>query len=121
MTANLDSLLFALAGCPSLPGARCRGKGHLFDPAAIGEQANTVAARHAQAIALCRGCPALTRCTDWLNSLEPKHKPDGVIAGQLRSNPVGRPKDTKSRNGRVSELAGPLDDRDGWRGDANAS
>ena len=77
-------LLAALVGAPSLPGARCRGKSHLFDAASPGEPAATTAARHTQALGLCRRCPALEDCERWVDALRPSQRPDGVIAGRVR-------------------------------------
>lgn len=73
----LDELLLSLAGAPSLPGARCRGRSHLFDgtDGPHGE-------RTRQAAALCRRCPALERCSDWADG-QPDKALDGVIAGRL--------------------------------------
>jgi WhiB family redox-sensing transcriptional regulator len=85
----LDELLSSLIGAPHLPGARCRGRPHLFDPAGVNEDAS---ARHAQALGLCQHCPSLTRCAEWLDSLPPQKKPFGVIAGRLRTSAPGRPK-----------------------------
>jgi WhiB family redox-sensing transcriptional regulator len=93
----LDELLSSLIGAPHLPGARCRGRPHLFDPAGAGENATTVEQRHAQALGLCQRCPALDLCAEWLDSLPRQKKPEGVIAGRLRiPNQVGRPKGTTS-------------------------
>jgi hypothetical protein len=61
---------------PQLPGARCVGRWEMFDPDGDDDQ-------HQQAMALCRNCPALTRCSDWLESLQPQQRPHGVIAGRL--------------------------------------
>lgn len=80
---NFADLLTALAGAPSLPGARCRGRHHLFDPAHADEVPATTDARHAQAVGLCRRCPALTRCAAWLDSLPDRDRPPGVVAAQL--------------------------------------
>jgi hypothetical protein len=92
---NLVDLLIALAGAPSLPGARCRGRHHMFDPAGAHEDPTVVDQRHAQALGLCALCPSLAHCRDWLDSLPERKKPLGVIAGQLRApNPIGRPKGT---------------------------
>jgi len=82
--SGLDTLLAELAGAPALPGARCRGRHHLFDSAAPGEHPDTVNARHTQALGLCSRCPALTRCDDWLSGLPVRKRPFGVIAGELR-------------------------------------
>lgn len=75
--------LFAALGCPVLPGAKCRGRPHLFDPPRKGERSENVALRHAQAAMLCRSCPSLTACRDWLDSLTPSRRPTGVVAGQI--------------------------------------
>jgi WhiB family redox-sensing transcriptional regulator len=100
--SQLDTLLAMLAGAPSLPGARCRGRHHLFDEAAPNEKPETVAARHAQAIGLCRNsCPSLTRCEAWFLGLKPSKRPLGVVAGQINlgaedreRRPPGRPRTT---------------------------
>lgn len=92
MMSPLDQLVSSLRGAPHLPGARCRGRPHLFDPAGVNEDAS---ARHAQALGLCEHCPSMARCSDWFDSLPRQKKPEGVIAGQLRlPNQVGRPRGT---------------------------
>ncbi|BDB45391.1 hypothetical protein [Mycobacterium kiyosense] len=92
MNVQLADLLDVIAGAPSLPGARCRGRHHLFDAAARGEHPDVVTQRHTQAVGLCQHCPALAHCGDWLQSLPARKRPDGVIAGQIRKpKPVGRP------------------------------
>ena len=87
---NLETLLLALAGAPSLPGARCRGRWHLFDEAAQGEPTEVVEQRHAQALGLCRICPALASCETWYASLPARKRPPGVVAGTINTKPVGR-------------------------------
>jgi hypothetical protein len=82
VTTALAALLTQLAGAPSLPGARCRGRSHLFDAAADREPAPVVEARHNQAVGLCTRCPALTRCQEWVGGLPAKKRPAGVVAGQ---------------------------------------
>ena len=91
MTA-FDMFISSLAGIPTLPGARCRGKHHLFDAAAPGEDAATISALHNQALALCSRCRAKSRCEEWFSSLPPKDRPSGVVAGKIRTSPVGRPR-----------------------------
>jgi hypothetical protein len=81
--SQLDAILEAVGAAPCLPGARCRGRHSLFDPAALGEDPDTVAARHAQALGLCSQCPSLARCEEWLYSLPPRRRPRGVIAGTV--------------------------------------
>lgn len=87
--SQLDSLLGQLVGAPALPGARCRGRHHLFDVAEHGEAASTVLARHTQALGLCEHCPALDRCQSWLESLPDAQRPHGVVAGR-RVHPYTR-------------------------------
>jgi hypothetical protein len=88
--SQLDALLDAIGAAPVLPGARCRGRHHLFDAAAPGEEPNTVAARHAQATGLCERCPALDRCADWFDGLRPSKRPLGVVACQINRGPEER-------------------------------
>lgn len=81
----------SLAGVPALPGARCRGRHHLFDAGRPGEDPDVANARHGQALQLCGQCPAQARCADWLDALAPSQRPEGVVAGQ-----VIRPKPTRT-------------------------
>ncbi len=83
----------ALAGAPSLPGARCRHRSALFDAAEAHEPTEIVTQRHAQAISLCAGCPSLGPCREWLDGLPKGRRPHGVVAGIVNHpKPVGRPK-----------------------------
>lgn len=85
MTALMyDNLLNALRGAPALPGARCRGKPHLFDPPAPREHPETTAQRHNQALGLCALCPSLGACQDWVNGLPRGRRPLGITAGLIR-------------------------------------
>jgi hypothetical protein len=84
MATSLDDLLLSLAGAPSLPGARCRGRHHLFDPPTRNEDAPVVEARHAQALSLCGRCPALALCRAWVAELPARQRPPGVVAGEIR-------------------------------------
>ena len=74
---TLDDLILALAGCPALPGAKCRGKSHLFN----GED-GLEGERTRQAAQLCRRCPALDRCRAWADKQSPKAL-DGVVGARL--------------------------------------
>jgi len=78
---SIVGLLLAV-GAPALPGARCRGRAHLFDEPEQGEPAELVEQRHAQALGLCRHCPALTACAAWFDTLPPRQRPAGVVAGR---------------------------------------
>lgn len=100
MTHTPHDWFIALGLAPALPGARCRGKHHLFDaPSELDrEPAETTAARHAQALQLCRGCTALASCTTWFDSLPTSKRPHGVIAGQInKPKSVRRQSDTNRR------------------------
>ena len=81
---NLDQL-DALGLAPVLPGARCRGRHHLFDSAALGENHDTVNARHTQALGLCERCPSLSRCEAWYLGLPARKRPLGVVAGSINT------------------------------------
>lgn len=80
---TMDSLLGSLLGVPSLPGAKCRGRSHLFDAAEQYEPAEIVEQRHNQAKRLCAGCSSLETCRTWLESLPLSRKPVGVVAGRV--------------------------------------
>lgn len=72
-----------LRGVAMLPGAKCRGRHHLFDPAGRHECDEVVAARHDQAIGLCQTCPVLDACRQWIERTPSRHRPAGVVAGQI--------------------------------------
>ncbi|MBP2455683.1 hypothetical protein [Mycolicibacterium lutetiense] len=91
MTDQLSTLLAAVGAAPALPGARCRGKHHLFDEADKHEAPETTEQRHAQALGLCRRCPALASCQTWFDTLTPSKRPPGVIAGRIIQPKAGRP------------------------------
>jgi hypothetical protein len=54
----------------------------LFDGGRPGEDSESLQARHAQALGLCAMCPALDRCTSWLESLPKRQRLLGVVAGR---------------------------------------
>jgi WhiB family redox-sensing transcriptional regulator len=89
-----EALVSSMAGVPILRGALCRGRHSLMDPQEKGEPDEVVAARHAQAIGLCGRCPALTDCRTWVDSLPPKLRPRGVIAGRVIAETKSRRKRT---------------------------
>ncbi|STZ43190.1 Uncharacterised protein [Mycolicibacterium gilvum] len=94
MSHHPTDLFAAQRGAPSLPGARCRGKPHLFDEAASDESEDVVAQRHSQALGLCRLCPALASCATWFDELPKSKRPPGVVAGRLNPQKAGRPRKT---------------------------
>lgn len=88
---SIDGLLGALRKVPSLPGAACRHKSHLFNEAEPNEPAEQVQQRHTQARQLCAGCPSLKPCGDWLATLStPSRRPTGIVAGRLVTAPQPR-------------------------------
>lgn len=92
MNDVLATMLGALVGAPALPGARCRGRSHLFDDIAEGELRDVMDARHQQALGLCRTCPALASCSAWFDSLPKSRRPLGVVAGKVNApSRPGRP------------------------------
>ncbi len=80
------ALAAALAAAPRLPGAACKGRYELFDPAEPGEDEDDYTYRDETALAICRHCPALTDCQSWLETLPPRQQPPGVIAGRITSS-----------------------------------
>lgn len=78
-----EEIAGALATAPALPGARCRGRHHLFDEAHPDEPEEVTQARHAQALGLCSRCPSLEPCRAYFDRLKPRQRPGGVIAGQV--------------------------------------
>ena len=79
--------LFSLcAGAPALPGARCRGKPHLFDPATTASATEADVARHRQALSLCSRCPSRAPCEQWLEALPASQRPPGIVAGAVVDN-----------------------------------
>ncbi|WP_237669502.1 WhiB family transcriptional regulator [Rhodococcus sp. BS-15] len=84
MTARRSArVVHVLAGStPDLPGALCRGRWDLFDPAGHGESLASVTARQEHALALCSSCPALAQCHAWIRT-EPRRLRHGVVAGHV--------------------------------------
>jgi hypothetical protein len=78
---DLDALLGAMAATPALPGAKCVGRHDLFDLRDLSDPERPDA--EAQALALCRSCPALAGCSAWFESLPHGRRPHGVIAGKV--------------------------------------
>lgn len=82
-----EQIISAMAGVPVLSGARCRGRHALFDPQHGSEPDEIAQARHRQALALCAHCPALAACQWWVDSLPPRRRPRGVVAGRIIAEP----------------------------------
>lgn len=95
MSAALTDLLAELAGTPRLPAARCRGRWELFDATiheSRGAPTTAVLDARTEALAICTSCPALAACAAWVESLPPRHRPHGVIAGRVRTSQPARPR-----------------------------
>lgn len=91
MTAT--SLFDAVGLAPSLPGAKCRGRHHLFDAPEPGVDTENTRNSEQRALRLCAECPSLVRCRAWLESLPKSKRPPGVVAGVVhRPQRVGRPR-----------------------------
>lgn len=75
--------LIAEVNTPRLDGAACVGRASLFDEAQPNEDGAAAAQRQLQALALCRGCPVLDACREWVASLPPRQRPPGVVAGRV--------------------------------------
>jgi len=86
--SDLLGVFGSLLNTPLLPGARCRGRHHLFDEPASSELPESVDARQFQAVGLClSSCEALGACREWFDSLPPSQKPPGVVAGFVNNPP----------------------------------
>lgn len=76
-TASPYEALAGILTTPHLAGALCRGLSAVFD---VEDGADP---RAQQALQLCARCPALQPCTAWLETLPPRLRPAGVVAGRL--------------------------------------
>ena len=83
VSATWSEILGALQGIPALPGAACIGRHTLFDEQHPEESTGEARTRYAAAVAVCTGCPALDPCAAWFDSLRPRDRPTGVIAGRV--------------------------------------
>jgi WhiB family transcriptional regulator, redox-sensing transcriptional regulator len=76
--APLAELLASLtASLPRFDRPACKGRHELFDA--------STASDAAEAQRICRSCPALGQCRDWLSSLPSRRRPIGVVAAQWRA------------------------------------
>ncbi len=94
-TSPIVDLLFEVAA-PPLPGAVCRGRWRLFDEPPPELDPRRAASRRQAALRLCRQCPALTRCQQWVASLPRCQRPSGVVAGQANLDRRNRRTDAKA-------------------------
>jgi WhiB family redox-sensing transcriptional regulator len=81
---DVHGLFGALAGIPRLDGAACRGQAWAFDPVEQSDNGAEVRDLQLAALAVCAVCPALDACRTWFDSLPPRDRPTGVIAGRIR-------------------------------------
>jgi WhiB family redox-sensing transcriptional regulator len=92
--SSIAELLDDLARVPHLPGARCRGQSELFDRT-VGGAAPRIEVMRArrEALRVCRDCPALQACADWVDTIPPFLRPRSVVAGRahawLEERPAG--------------------------------
>lgn len=102
MSSSLERLLAAVGVAPALPGARCRGRHHLFDEQGPRESPDVAQQRHQQAVHLCQGCIALASCAQWVDALPTQRRPPGVVAGRMPpvTRAVGRPASTNTEMSR---------------------
>ena len=77
----VDVAVACLQGAAKLPQAACRGQAPLFD---LTERDGRVTYTW-RALALCRTCPVLAACTDWLSRQREGSVP-GIVAGRVPSS-----------------------------------
>lgn len=85
----VELLAEVLAGQPSLPSAACREHIKLFDAAADGDRDAAE-----EALAICRSCPVLETCQQWIARDHPRRPPPGVWAAQYKPPARSRKKAT---------------------------
>ncbi|KUH90634.1 hypothetical protein AU187_24490 [Mycobacterium sp. IS-1556] len=84
MTPEAIALLARiLHGVPVLPGALCPDHPHVFYTSSDTTDPETRDYAATTAIRLCKACPALEACRDWLDSLPAAERPLGVVAGRI--------------------------------------
>ena len=84
MTPEALSLLTEiLHGVPSLPGALCPDHPHVFQASSDCADPETREYAIATAVRLCKACPALDICRDWIDHQPAAQRPPGVVAGIL--------------------------------------
>lgn len=81
---SVTELFGALAGLPRFKSPACTDHIWLFDEA-INDQRGRVSYEAAQArrmcVEVCAGCSALDSCRQWVLSLPPGIRPEGVVGG----------------------------------------
>jgi hypothetical protein len=77
--STLDGWLDAIGNAPDLEHGLCVGNWDLFDDVDLPDEA----------LALCRQCGVLARCTEWASTLSDRQL-SGVVAGEVRVHPSNR-------------------------------
>jgi hypothetical protein len=70
-----------LRGVPRLPGALCRDNPYLFDP--LDQSDPNRPGVEAEALSICQRCRVLPECQRWVDSLPPKERCGGIVAGRI--------------------------------------
>ena len=86
MSTVTETLNALIRDIPPLRDAACRDRTEVFD---VRDGRDHKAIQQAQAI--CRECPVLQRCTEWLDGLPKFRRPSGVVAGRFVPPPRLRP------------------------------
>lgn len=79
----VELLAQILRDSPRLRDGACVGREDLFDPAREDEAAEDVEYRHSRARRICRTCPVLVECREWVEQLKPSQRPVGVVHGEV--------------------------------------
>ncbi|UGU08153.1 hypothetical protein LTQ56_05625 [Mycobacterium intracellulare subsp. intracellulare] len=78
MSTAWEDIAGALAGVPLLEGARCKGRPERFDLDVRSDRESIDWATYT-----CGACPALRKCRRWVDRLDTRQRPSGVVAGRL--------------------------------------
>lgn len=73
-----EDIAGALVGVPLLEGARCKGRPERFDLDIRSDRESIDWATYT-----CGACPALRKCRRWVDRLDTRQRPSGVVAGRL--------------------------------------
>jgi hypothetical protein len=111
MSSSSDLVAELLVGTPHMPDAVCAGHAELFDPPEPSTGHTDTHERIRFALKLCRRCPELAACRNWLNSLPPNRRPSGIVAGLLEGKEIphmttklGHPDNERTRRAPVDAV-----------------
>lgn len=79
---NPADILGAALSAPRLTEAACRGLHWMADL-----DTNSPAETVDRAESICRSCPVLQQCAQWIDQLDPWDRPSGYVAGRLLGVP----------------------------------